>query len=103
MRGGLVLVLPGESSRHAGQAQGPRTASPHPLSLHTRRVCFVQSTIKGSKKVNFEVILELSDEEGYTVYVPSLPSCISEGETFEEAVVNIQEAIKLYLEPVEDD
>jgi predicted RNase H-like HicB family nuclease len=36
-------------------------------------------------------------------YVPSLPGCVSEGETVEEALGNIQEAIELYLEPVEDD
>jgi len=32
-----------------------------------------------------------------------LPGCVSEGETVEEALGNIQEAIELYLEPVEDD
>ena len=52
--------------------------------------------------MRFKVVLEPSDE-GFTVYVPSLPGCISEGETIEEALVNIREAIKLYLEPVEDD
>ena len=35
--------------------------------------------------------------------VPSLPGCISEGDTREEAVANIREAIELYLEPVDDD
>ncbi len=49
------------------------------------------------------VVLEPSEEGGYTVYVPSLPCCISEGETIDEALKNIQEAIELYLEPVEDD
>ena len=34
---------------------------------------------------------------------PSLPGCISEGRDREEALRNIQEAIDLYLEPVEDD
>ncbi|UCE08784.1 MAG: type II toxin-antitoxin system HicB family antitoxin, partial [bacterium] len=42
-------------------------------------------------------------EGGYTVYVPSLPGCISEGDTKEKALTNIREAIELYLEPVEDD
>jgi predicted RNase H-like HicB family nuclease len=55
------------------------------------------------RKMKFKVVLEKSDEGGYTVYVPSLPGCISEGETIEEAMKNIQEAIELYLEPVEDD
>ncbi|QBQ56193.1 type II toxin-antitoxin system HicB family antitoxin [Nitrosococcus wardiae] len=49
------------------------------------------------------VILEPSEEGGYTVYVPSLPGCISEGDSKEEALLNIKEAIELYLEPVEDD
>jgi predicted RNase H-like HicB family nuclease len=52
-------------------------------------------------KVN--VVLEPSDEGGYTVYVPALPGCISEGDTRDEALANIREAIELYLEPVEDD
>ena len=50
-----------------------------------------------------KVVFELSNEGGYTVYVPSLPGCISEGNTKEEALANIKEAIGLYLEPVEDD
>jgi len=53
--------------------------------------------------MRLKVILEPSDEGGYTVYVPSLPGCISEGESVEEALENIKEAIELYLEPVEDD
>ncbi len=53
--------------------------------------------------MKFQVVLEPSDEGGYTVYVPSLPGCISEGGTVEEALGNIREAIELYLEPVEDD
>jgi predicted RNase H-like HicB family nuclease len=52
-------------------------------------------------KVN--AILEPSDEGGYTVVVPALPGCISEGNTREEALQNIREAVELYLEPVEDD
>lgn len=53
--------------------------------------------------MKLKVILEPSDEGGYTVYVPSLPGCISEGDTKEEAIRNIKEAIELYLEPVDDD
>ena len=50
-----------------------------------------------------KVILEPSEEGGFTVYVPSLPGCISEGETEKEALANIREAIELYLENIEDD
>ena len=53
--------------------------------------------------MKFKVILEPSEEGGFTVSVPSLPGCLSEGETMEEALANIREAIELYLEPVEDD
>ena len=35
---------------------------------------------------------------GFTVTIPSLPGCISEGETFEESLANIQEAAGLYIE-----
>lgn len=45
------------------------------------------------------IVLEPSEEGGYTVYVPSLPGCVSEGETRDEALRNIREAIELYLEP----
>ena len=53
--------------------------------------------------MKLQVILEPSDEGGYTAYVPSLPNCISEGETEAEALTNIKEAALLYLEPVEDE
>lgn len=53
--------------------------------------------------MNVKVVLEPSDEGGYTIHVPALPGCISEGDSREEALRNIREAIELYLEPVEDD
>lgn len=48
-----------------------------------------------------KAVLEPAEEGGYTVYVPALPGCISEGDSREEALKNIREAIALYLE-VED-
>lgn len=53
--------------------------------------------------MKLKIVLEPSEEGGYTVYVPSLPGCISEGDSREEALTNIKENIELYLEPVEDD
>lgn len=53
--------------------------------------------------MKLQVILEPSEEGGFTVYVPSLPGCISEGSSRDEALANIKEAIALYLEPIEDD
>lgn len=53
--------------------------------------------------MRLKVVLEPSEEGGYTVHVPSLPGCISEGDSRDEALANTQEAIALYLESVEDD
>ena len=53
--------------------------------------------------MKLRVVLEPSDEGGFTAFVPSLPGCLSEGDTREEALANIKDAIRLYLEPVEDD
>ena len=52
--------------------------------------------------MKLQVILEPSEEGGYTVSVPALPGCISEGDNIDEALENITEAIELYLEPIED-
>ena len=53
--------------------------------------------------MKLKIVLEASEDGGFTVYVPSLPGCVSEGNTEEEAVKNIKEAIELYLEPIDDD
>lgn len=53
--------------------------------------------------MKIKVVLEPCEEGGYTVYAPALQGCISEGDTKEEALENIKEAIELYLEDVEDD
>ena len=50
------------------------------------------------KVLKYDVIFEEQPVGGYTVTVPSLPGCISEGDTFEEAKENIADAIKLYVE-----
>ena len=44
------------------------------------------------------IVLEPQEEGGYTAFVPSLPGCISQGETKDDALKNIKEAIELYLE-----
>ena len=53
--------------------------------------------------MKLQVALEPSEDGGFTASVPSLPGCISEGDTREDALRNIREAIELYLEPVDDD
>ena len=50
---------------------------------------------------NFNVIIE-KDETGYFVAeVPALPGCLSQGETYEEAINNIKEAIEGWMEVME--
>lgn len=50
----------------------------------------------------FKVILEWNEEEGgYTVTVPALPGCITEGDTIEETLANAREAITSYLKALE--
>ena len=51
--------------------------------------------------MKIKVFLEPAEEGGYTAYVPSLPGCISEGDTKQEALANMREAIELYLEYTE--
>jgi len=51
----------------------------------------------------FRVILEPNELGGYTVMVPLLPGCISEGDTKAEALANIKEAIELYIESLQSD
>lgn len=55
------------------------------------------------KKQNFIVVFEQEEDGGFSVSVPSLPGCFSQGDTFEEATKNIREAIELYLEDEKKD
>ena len=49
----------------------------------------------------FEVLLTPEEGGGYSVSVPALPGCVSQGESREEALAMIREAIELYLESLE--
>ena len=48
--------------------------------------------------MKIKIVLEEQKECGYTAYVPSLPGCISQGDTLNDSLKNIKEAIELYLE-----
>ena len=50
------------------------------------------------KNYYYKVIMEPCEEGGFTAYVPKLPGCVSEGETYEECLHNIKEATELFLE-----
>jgi predicted RNase H-like HicB family nuclease len=51
--------------------------------------------------MRYTTILEAQADGGYHVFCPSLPGCHSEGDTLEEAIVNIREAITVYLESLQ--
>ncbi|MBU1104745.1 type II toxin-antitoxin system HicB family antitoxin [Candidatus Parcubacteria bacterium] len=52
--------------------------------------------------LNFRTIIE-QDEMGYFVAsAPAIPGCHSQGKTYEEALINIQEAIELCLEVAQE-
>ena len=51
----------------------------------------------------FKVVLEHESDGGYSVYVPALPGCASQGDSLEEAMANIREAIELYLWSLKED
>jgi len=51
--------------------------------------------------LNYRVLFRKEPEGGFTVTVPSLPGCITFGETFEEAQVMAKEAIELYIESLQ--
>ncbi|HDM60333.1 MAG TPA: type II toxin-antitoxin system HicB family antitoxin [Archaeoglobus veneficus] len=52
--------------------------------------------------MKFKVVIEKGEDGYYVVTVPSLPGCISQGKTKEEALENIKEAIELYLEVLQE-
>ena len=54
------------------------------------------------KVFKYTAVFEPEQVGGYSVTIPALPGCISQGETFEEALVNIKEAAELYLEDLKE-
>ncbi len=58
---------------------------------------------KRTKKIyNFTAIFEPAEEGGYVVYIPALPGCATEGDTFEEAEAMAKDAIEGCLETMID-
>ena len=48
--------------------------------------------------MKYTVILEREDDGGYHAFVPALPGCHTQGDTLEEAVENVREAMKAYVD-----
>ena len=52
------------------------------------------------KLMLFNAVIE-KDEDGYFAHIPELKGCMTQGSTYEEALINIKEAAELYLESLE--
>jgi predicted RNase H-like HicB family nuclease len=50
--------------------------------------------------MKYTVVLQRENDGGYVATVPALPGCVSQGDTREEALKNVEEAMELYLEDV---
>jgi len=48
--------------------------------------------------LNYKILLKKEPEGGFTVFIPSLPGCITFGDTADEAIEKAKEAIELYIE-----
>ena len=53
--------------------------------------------------MEYSVVVHQAEEGGFWVEVPALPGCYSQGESIEDTLQNVREAIALYLETLRDD
>ena len=53
--------------------------------------------------MRYSVVVHQAEEGGFWVDVPALPGCYSQGESVEDSLGNVQEAIELYLEALRDE
>jgi predicted RNase H-like HicB family nuclease len=63
-------------------------------AIMRRVICGLRRQIKA--------VIEPQAEGGFTAYVPSLPGCVTEGETYEETMSNMREALDLYMETLKE-
>ncbi|MEX0569187.1 MAG: type II toxin-antitoxin system HicB family antitoxin [Candidatus Njordarchaeota archaeon] len=55
------------------------------------------------KVLDFDVVIIEDEMGGYVAFVPALPGCHTQGETIEETIENVKEAIELYLETLTEE
>jgi len=56
-----------------------------------------------NQTLQYTIILQAAEEGGYIAFAPSLPGCMTQGETLDEAKENITDAIEAYLEVLRED
>ena len=55
------------------------------------------------KQCTYRILITPEEEGGFSVSVPSLPGCFTQGETIDEAIAMAKEAVSLYIESLEED
>lgn len=58
--------------------------------------------MKSKNNLTYTAVFEPAEEGGFVVSVPALPGCLTQGETFEEAKRNIEDAMMGYLATLKD-
>jgi len=53
--------------------------------------------------LQYDAVFEKEEDGGYSVWIPDLPGCASQGDTLEQTIENIKEAAELYLEDADKD
>lgn len=53
------------------------------------------------KTVSYPVVIE-KDKDGYFAWCPNLQGCMTQGDSYEEARANIEDAIQLYLDDLDE-
>lgn len=59
--------------------------------------------MKQERVQTYMAFFEQEADKGFSVAVPALPGCFSQGDTFEEARQNIEEAIRLYIDDADEE
>lgn len=79
---------------HVGTVLKPKTLA----SILDQVGITPRSALMGAGMRTYSIVLDPDPEGGFTVTVPALPGCITQGETIEECLAHAREAIELYLE-----
>ena len=74
----------------------------HAYAIHTSYICVGSVGCDVMRNLNYRILLRKEPEGGYTVTVPTLPGCVTYGETVDEAIEMAREAIELYIEHLQE-
>ena len=87
----------GETSKHSRWQKRERSGMPASERFSAGRSGHASANILVMSR-SYMAVFEREEDGGFSVYVPDLPGCASQGDTYEAAVANIREAMESYLE-----